>query len=160
MTTDGLQVKVRDFVTRSVSKVFETMLKMKLEVLDSSGGLSLEGDRVVGAVGFAGLATGVVYLQVTDPFGQILTNTLFGRKIATVSAPEEVNDVVGELSNMIGGNLKSYLSDYGLPCALSIPFITRGQSFAIQTKDGAWCERFAFRYQEHLALVQLCMKTN
>ena len=38
----------------------------------------------------------------------------------------EVNDVVGEVTNMLTGGLKSWLCDNGHPCAVSTPAIIRG----------------------------------
>jgi CheY-specific phosphatase CheX len=43
----------------------------------------------------------------------------------------EVNDVVGELSNMIGGNFKSRLNDAGFSCSLSVPTVVRGDHLQI-----------------------------
>ncbi len=156
----SLDVKLSDFVPRAIIRVFSTMMSLKLEALDSPSDANLQGERVVGSVGFAGAATGMVYFQVTDVFARIMTASMLGRKLQDINGADEVNDAIGELSNMIGGNLKSCLSDSGFPCALSIPSITRGSSFNIQTRNGAWCERFAFQYQEHHVLVEISVRVN
>jgi len=61
-----------------------------------------------------------------------------------IEGDEEVHDVVGELSNMIGGDLKSRLCDAGLTCELSIPTITSGKEFQVQPKGWTRHERFVF----------------
>jgi chemotaxis protein CheX len=43
-----------------------------------------------------------------------------------------VNDAVGEIANMVVGNLKSRLADRGLNCILTIPSIVRGNNFRIE----------------------------
>jgi chemotaxis protein CheX len=43
-----------------------------------------------------------------------------------------VNDVVGELTNMLTGGLKSWLCDAGADCAVSTPGIIRGSSFSVE----------------------------
>ena len=45
----------------------------------------------------------------------------------------EVNDVIGELCNMIGGTLKSNLCDAGFSCQLSLPAVLRGADLQIET---------------------------
>jgi len=49
-----------------------------------------------------------------------------------IGSDEEVNDVIGEVCNMVGGDLKSRLCDAGFTSSLSIPSITYGESFRIQ----------------------------
>ena len=44
----------------------------------------------------------------------------------------EVNDVVGEATNMLTGGLKSWLCDSGAECAVSTPAIIRGSAFVIE----------------------------
>jgi chemotaxis protein CheX len=38
----------------------------------------------------------------------------------------DINDVMGELTNMVGGGLKSHLNDAGFFCCMSTPSIIRG----------------------------------
>jgi hypothetical protein len=59
---------------------------------------------------------------------------------------------------MIGGDLKSRFNDAGFPCELSIPSITSGNDFKIEAMGWTKHERFAFRHQEHTALVQVFIR--
>ena len=74
--------------------------------------------------------------------------------------PEEVNDVIGEVSNMVGGHLKSRFCDSGFPCDLSIPSITSGKNFKIESKNWARHERIAFCHEAHVALVEVFIKAS
>jgi flagellar motor switch protein FliN len=78
--------------------------------------------------------------------------------IDEVDLETDVNDVIGELSNIVGGNLKSLFSDVGLRCELSTPSITRGSSFKIESMNMERYERFAFSYQEHVFFVEFGLK--
>jgi CheY-specific phosphatase CheX len=41
--------------------------------------------------------------------------------------------VVGEITNMLTGGLKSWLCDSGAACAVSTPGIIRGNSYAVES---------------------------
>jgi CheY-specific phosphatase CheX len=79
-------------------------------------------------------------------------------KVSEIEGEEDVYDVIGELCNMIGGHLKSRLCDFGLPCKLSIPSITCGNNFMVESRGWARKERLGFQYQEHTALVEVYIK--
>jgi CheY-specific phosphatase CheX len=87
---------------------------------------------VTGAVSLAGALTGVVYINLSDSFAEQAAQQVLGETASLPAA--EVNDVVGELTNMISGNIKSKVSDLGYPCRLSIPSVMRGAPVLIDTK--------------------------
>ena len=61
-----------------------------------------------------------------------------------VTGETEVNDVVGEATNMLTGGLKSWLCDAGAECAVSTPAIIRGTSFAIEAMPDVARELLVF----------------
>ncbi|MBI4024057.1 MAG: chemotaxis protein CheX [Verrucomicrobia bacterium] len=140
--------QLRNFLTKAVTDVFGTMVSMKVELLDSNTTANLEGERLVGSVGFAGRATGAVYIHVTEAFARQMTGAMLGMKPDEVKNMADVQDAVGEVSNMIGGNLKSHLADNGLSCVLSIPSITRGSDFRIEAVGAAQQQRLVFCPQQ------------
>jgi len=87
---------------------------------------------VTGSVSLAGKLSGVVYLNLSDLTGEKAAEQILG-EMPPVPA-SEVNDVVGELTNMISGNIKSKMSDRGYPCRLSIPTVMRGAPVIIDTQ--------------------------
>jgi CheY-specific phosphatase CheX len=130
------------FTTKAINEVFTTMLSMEVEVYD------------VGA----GEVLGSIYIHVSDTLARLMTGAMLGMKPEEIEGEEEVHDVIGEFSNMIGGNLKSHFSDSGFPCQLSIPFIMSGKDFRIEPMDWARNERFAFRHQQHIGLAEVYIK--
>jgi len=95
-----------------------------------------EPDQVCGSVGFGGESiTGAVYLHLPEPFAAPLTACMLGTEPQSLSEAD-VNDVVGELTNMLTGGLKSWLCDASFPCAVSTPAVIRGRSFAIESPPG------------------------
>ena len=123
---------VCQFMTRHLVDVFDTMLSMKAVRVASTEVPHCDG-RVTGSVGFAGEnVTGAVYLHLSAPFANQVAAAMLGITPEEISDESEVNDVVGEATNMITGGLKSWLCDAGADCAVSTPAIIRGTSFAIE----------------------------
>jgi chemotaxis protein CheX len=90
------------------------------------------GVRVCGIVHISGGWDGSVQLSVSQTAALRATAALFGMGEDEVS-PAEITDAVGELTNMVGGSLKSILPG---PSKLSLPSVTTGQDFA-QSVPGA-----------------------
>jgi flagellar motor switch protein FliN/FliY len=158
---DASRVRNMDISTKvpdSVINVFNTMLSMDAQVSHTIAPSALEGMRTVGAVSFAGDAMGLINIHVTSQFSRQMAAVMLDMDINDVDAETDVNDVIGELSNIVGGNLKSIFSDVGLRCELSTPSITRGSSFKIESMNMERYERFAFSYQEHVFFVEFGLK--
>jgi len=145
-------------VSESVIDVFDTMLSAKLEITDKIPPDSLEAIRNVGSVSFAGDATGMVSIHVGDNFSRELAADMLGMEIKELEGDEEIRDMLGELSNIVGGNLKSTFTDSGLVCALSTPSFTTGTDFKIESLNMEKYERFAFRCDDNIVFVEMGIK--
>jgi CheY-specific phosphatase CheX len=144
------------FLRGATQEVFDTMLSMELteqEHQEFTG-----ASRIVGSVSLAGSVSGTVNIHVSDTFASQITANMLGMELDEIDSDEEVHDVIGELSNMIGGDLKSHLCDAGFTCELSIPSITSGKDFSIESKGWAVNEIVYFQYQEHIALIEAFIK--
>jgi CheY-specific phosphatase CheX len=150
---------LKGIVSNSILGVFDTMLSLPIAVTDTGNGPRLSGKRLVGSVSFAGdVIMGDLMIQVSDSFALLIAADLLGMEPQELDGEEDVNDVIGELSNMIGGDLKSRLCDAGLTCQLSIPSITRGTEFSIESVGWSRHEYLAFQHQDHMALVDVFVK--
>ena len=158
---DASRIRNMDISTKvpdSVINVFDTMLSMDVQVSHAVEQAALEGMRTVGAVSFAGDAMGLINIHVTSGFSRLMAAGMLDMDVGDVDLETDVNDVIGELSNIIGGNLKSIFSDVGLRCELSTPSITRGSGFKIESMNMERYERFAFAYQDHVFFVEFGLK--
>jgi len=144
------------FLRGATQEVFDTMLSMELTEQDAQA--FSESNRIVGSVSLAGSVSGTVNIHVSDAFASQITANMLGMEVDEIDSDEEVHDVIGELSNMIGGDLKSRLCDAGFVCELSIPSITSGNNFNIESKGWAVKEFVCFQYQEHIALIEAFIK--
>jgi flagellar motor switch protein FliN len=158
---DVEKINAMDFkaqVSEAVIDVFDTMLSAKLEPTESIPSESLENLRNVGSVSFAGDATGMVSIHVGDNFTRALAADMLGMEVEELEGDEEISDMLGELGNIVGGNLKSALTDAGLACALSTPSFTTGTDFKIESLNMEKYERFAFRCNDNIVFVEMGVK--
>lgn len=152
-------VDIKTAVVNSVIDVFYTMLEMEVDAIQEVPDSFKEGLRTVGSVSFAGDVDGMFNIQVNDVFGKMMTAAMLGMEIDEVESEEEVFDVIRELSNIIGGNLKSTFVDAGLSCVLSTPSITNGNDFKVGPTNIINPERYLFGYGEHIIIVEAGVKT-
>ena len=153
---NALDIKAQ--VSESVIDVFDTMLSAQLEPADSISSESLENIRNVGSVCFAGDATGMVSIHIGDNFTRELAADMLGMEIEELEGDEEIKDMMGELGNIVGGNLKSAFTDAGLACALSTPSFTSGTDFKIESLNMEKYERFAFQCDDNIVFVEMGVK--
>jgi chemotaxis protein CheX len=151
-------IDLKSSLRHAVKEVFATMLSMEMDDVDDGQRAEANGNRIVGTVSLAGQVLGNVNLHIGEGFAREITAGMLGMTPEEVGSDEEIHDVIGELSNMIGGNLKSKLCDAGLPCNLSIPTITSGKDFQIESKGWAVTEGLLLGHGGHVALIQAFIK--
>jgi CheY-specific phosphatase CheX len=108
---------------------------------------------VAGAIGFNGRAVGSVYLRLSLKSASLIASRILGLESPDSLAPNEIDDAVGELLNIVTGNFKSNLSDAGLPCRLQTPQVMRSDQFIAPRAQRNSLERMAFRGPELLLFV-------
>ena len=153
-------IDVKAKIANSVTDIFETMLSMDVKPAETVSKESVEGIRNVGSVNFAGDITGIINFQVSDEFARLMTVSMLGMEIEELEGQEEINDLIAEISNIIGGNLKSSYLDIGMICELSTPSITKGNDFIIESFDMTTYERFAFKSNENDIFVEVGIKSS
>jgi CheY-specific phosphatase CheX len=150
---------LKGFITNAVREVFDTMLSMEVEAVEEPSAANYNGNRIVGSIGFAGLVMGNLNLHVEEAFARRMTAAMLDMEADDIEGSEDIHDVIGEICNMICGDLKSRLCDEGLTCELSIPSITSGKEFTIEAQGWARRERYGFRSHPYTALVEIFMKS-
>jgi chemotaxis protein CheX len=149
----------RKLLAHTTSEIFNTMLSMKVEAAPTKSDLIKDRTRIVGSVGFAGDVIGCMNIHVGDGFARLIAGTMLGEEPDKIGT-EEVLDVVGELSNMIGGGIKSRLCDSGMPCSLSIPSTMSGSDFTVESHGWNVHESITFHSDGHFACVEVYVKSN
>src|SRR5262245_33704720 len=113
-------------IEQIVQSIFSSMLGM--EAVRASEGEPELQERVLGTIQITGAKSMSVILGVCDNVARAATAAMLQLPLADVS-DNDARDVVAELVNMIGGNLKSVLPG---PCFLSLPTVVAGQDLGLQ----------------------------
>ena len=151
-------VDIKNAIVNSVIDVFYTMLDMEVEAIQDVPDNFVEEMRTVGSVTFAGEVDGMFNIQINDNFGKLMTASMLGMEVEEIESDEEVYDVIREVSNIIGGNLKSNFVDAGLSCVLSTPSITNGRDFKVSPTNVIKPVRFLFSHEGHIIIVEAGVK--
>jgi flagellar motor switch protein FliN len=151
-------VDIKSAIVNSVIDVFFTMLDMEVEAIQTVPPSFTEENRTVGSVTFAGEVDGMFNIQVNDDFGKTMTAAMLGMEPEEIENEEEVFDVIREVSNIIGGNLKSKFVDAGLSCVLSTPAITNGRDFRVSPTNVIKPSQFLFSHKDSVIIVEAGVK--
>ena len=149
---------IRMHIIESIVETFDTMLSAELEPTDTIPPESLDSLHNVVAVSFAGDAICMVSIHIDDHFTRQLAAEMLGMEVGELEGDEEIKDMMGELGNIVGGNLKLAFTDAGLTCALSTPSFTTGTDFKVESLNMEEHERFAFRSGDSFVFVEMGVK--
>ena len=128
-------MKIKEKIIESTKEIFSTMVMMDIavdneDVIDS-GDLH---DTITGLIGLAGTHKGVLAIHIPHPVALAITSSFLGMDVSGIN--EDVEDAVGELANMLGGNVKTVLTENGRDIELSLPSTISGSSYHFQpSKD-------------------------
>jgi chemotaxis protein CheX len=142
----------------TIIELFDTMLSLDVDLSDREPFKNSDDYRVMGAVDFAGGVQGSIQFQVSKTFGRMITAGMLGQDLDEVQDIDSVKDVIGEMTNILGGNLKAAFCDTGLACQISTPSLTVGLDFNIEILNMDRYERFAFKLNDHDIVVEVCVK--
>ncbi len=157
-TSVSIVDEIRAMLLPAVSDVFATMFGINVRpgaVQDIP--LRSSQSLLLGSVGFVGDINGVVYICLTDAFARKLSGRLLGLSVEQIE-DEMVNDVVGEIGNMVVGTIKSQLCDRGTLCVLTIPSVLRGTNLTIERSQSADCRIIGVRVNEDYFQLELLIK--
>jgi chemotaxis protein CheX len=99
-----------------------------------------DDDPFTSCVHITGAWRGAVMLTLPSAVAARATATMFSIDAAAVT-PTHLYDAIGELVNMIGGNLKALFKP---PCYLSLPMITTGRDVEMNVVGGRCLAEVAF----------------
>ncbi len=127
---------IRDKIIDSVVEIFTTMVMMEVSV--SSGQVEencMLENTITGVIGLAGMQKGVLAIHVPYPVAFAITGNFLGIELDEIN--EDVEDAIGEIANMLGGNVKAILSENGRDIDLSLPSTISGAEYGFQTIKAA-----------------------
>jgi len=144
MLTDSNAIAVPEGLVEIVRSVFQTMMELDPQPVNATW--FHQPDRLTATVHLGGAWTGAVLLECSRGLARYLAG-----RFLLIEPPTEVDDMVrdvlGELTNMIGGNLKCALAE-GIQ--LSTPTVFDGSSLSLRICGGEVCLRPAFRCDDEV----------
>ena len=127
-----------------VSEIWEGMLGLAV-VDDAEAGSSGGGRQVYAAVQITGAWDGAVIIECRETAAEVFAAALLGLDDGESADDDEVRDVMGELANMAGGNLKAAV---GGESQLSLPTVVVGEELDLAVPGAAVVSRESFTVGE------------
>jgi CheY-specific phosphatase CheX len=148
---------VADLLQLAVTDTFTTMMGVGLNAEDPAQMPEPPGGYIVGSARFKGRATGDVLLAFPEPFARFITAQLLGGSPDDAWEKETIHDALGELVNIVTGNLQSRLADAGLTSEMGLPTVKQQTILPTVTILGGSSDRFYFKYGDYGLGVNLCI---
>jgi chemotaxis protein CheX len=149
--------QLAQYVINATREVFSTMVMM-----DPADDYPLKEPinrfkcSITGMVGFAGTYSGVISIHCPVALALKITSSMLGMECDEVN--EDLNDAIGEIANMLGGNVKQVLSKGGLDIKLSIPTVISGEDYTVNSLSESDCVVIPFNINDEKFIVGLTLK--
>jgi len=127
---------VRKTIADITKGVFSTMVM--LDVVDEpplNAPVLNFHETVTSMVGLAGSHSGILAIHCPKNLALLVTSNMLGMEVTDVD--EDVNDAMGEIANMVGGDVKHIFSPKGADINLSIPTVIYGSDYALESMSSA-----------------------
>lgn len=128
LTQDEVRLKIAE-ITKGV---FSTMVM--LDVIDQfplTEPVTSFHETLTSMVGLAGSYTGLLALHCPKALALKVASNMLGMEVADID--EDVNDALGEMANMVGGDVKHIFSPKGSDLNLSTPTVIYGSDYNLES---------------------------
>ena len=132
---DGVNsfLEINDKIIASTIEIFTDMVMMEISVAgEPLSELAVLKNTITGMVGLAGVHKGVLAVHFPTQVALDVTGSFLGMEVEDINA--DVQDAIGEIANMLGGNLKTILSDRGKDIHLSMPSTIYGDEYSFTSQ--------------------------
>jgi len=127
----------REALVSIMTGVFDSMLEIGIQESNGSVNMDTGGRTSLASVSITGGWSGVVFLQCPYELASELGQAMFKCDASTITAAD-IQDAMGELINMVGGNVKAQLPG---PSSLSLPNVIQGNDFCWKVPGGREVQR-------------------
>jgi chemotaxis protein CheX len=116
---------LNDALIEGTREVFETMMFMTVEPCNELYE-AIQGPSLLGTISFKGNIEGVLSICCGMDCAQNIAMNMLGMEPDEEISPEEIQDAMGEVSNMVMGAVKSRIMDSVGDVQVSIPSVING----------------------------------
>ena len=144
-----------DCVENSVVSIFSSILGSQT-IYNGNGNRGhgkIEGEGVIGTISFVGDITWLLMLELPRKSAKCMAAKFCGFEIEFDSP--DMGDVVGELANVLAGDIVGRLSSEGVKVSMSLPNIMRGQNVQPMMPRGVSSKEMRFSASEGDFRIQL-----
>ena len=125
---------------------------LNLDAIPGVASTTTMGGRTLdGVINITGAWAGALVLQVPEHLARRSAAVMFELD-ETVATLEDMQDAVGELTNMTGGNVKALLEG---ACHLSLPAVVEGRDYSIRVPGSEAITRVTFDVDGEAFVVSL-----
>ena len=124
-------------IAEATVEIFTSMVMLEVtpgEPLAVDGTPTPLKSSLTGIVGFDGKYNGVLAIHTPYGVARSITASFLGMEVDEIN--EDVQDSIGELTNMLAGNIKPILSANGKDINLSIPSTVHGEEYTFPVAEG------------------------
>jgi len=119
---------VGEEIVKGTKDVFSTMLMVELESETVCKSCTIESN-LTSMIGLGGGIRGMLSIHCPAAVATAITGSFLGVDVEEIN--EDVKDAVGEIANMIAGNLKVSYASIDMKIELAIPTSIIGDSFVV-----------------------------
>jgi chemotaxis protein CheX len=154
-----MNVKIINAFTDSAVNVIKTMA-----FIDSAAGgpYLKKGDAacgdVSGIIGFTGSVVGSLAVSFSEACILKIVSNMVGEEFSTIT--RDIEDAVGELTNMISGDARKRLQNEQMTISASIPSVVTGKDHTIKHVLGTSSIVIPFTTADGSFVVDVCIKAN
>ncbi|MCH8312450.1 MAG: chemotaxis protein CheX [Nitrospinae bacterium] len=120
-----MPVVITNCVSDSVSSIFKKIFGVVPEY-DGDDNSKNIGDGVVGIISFVGDASWILMLAFPKDSAETLAEKFCGFEVPYDNP--DMGDVIGELANVMAGDIVARMGVQGVKVAMSLPTVLRGQN--------------------------------
>lgn len=118
------------YIIESTQEIFSSMIMLEVTAgKPYKRNKSVLTGSISGIIGLAGTIKGLLAIHLPNQVALDVTTAFLGMDVEEID--EDVRDAIGELANMLGGNLKTALDPKGSDVKLSMPSTIYGEEYSI-----------------------------
>jgi len=150
-------VDLQKNITDATTEIFETMIMVDIIAGDPiTEKINNFKCSVSGVIGLAGSCKGMLAIHLPDKVAMSITGSFLGMDVTEVD--DDVTDAIGELANMVAGNIKMILDEAGNNVTVSIPSCVHGEEYTMDTVSDSQRVVIPFNIDSGQFLVELQIK--
>lgn len=138
-------------VFQITATIWASMLGLKLKPNERMLNLLSKEHPLISCIHITGDWNGTVVLHCSFMLARQITAIMFDVDIENITM-DQIQDVLGELVNIIGGNVKSLLP---LSCCLSLPVVVEDTDFTLKIPSTNIITRLGFECQGQSLMVMV-----